>query len=640
MMIFLRILEMLIGNLFVSLMAIYLFRVLRTDIRHLDTPIFGFSWIYTTTLYAFILGIFGLLESHKIAIISLIGIIILVILKFRKRRVGRKPFQIYIPKIRVPKSILGIILCVLALLQLARILFHIWYIPPYVWDTVVYHLVNVTEWVQKQRIHAVTSPVGRLYWPATFEVLEAWFVVFLHHDIIVQVPSFLCYLVAGAAAYALARVLQIGKLLSAAAALFYLFTPTLAIHATSCNTDLPVAAPYLLSVAILLDLLINGRREKHATSACPYIAKRMLIVIMALSFGFGAKPYTAFISPAPILIFLLAAWKHRLFGDVWNLLRFRHRPSVSRTILCIFLIAGSVLLGFYWLMRNFIIFDNPFHPTDFRVFGHLVFGTGDAPQFGPGQRGSVSLRAMWQNAFTLVTAKIFDNRSTFTSDLGDMSGWGWFNFVCGIPAFFYALIFRKRLRWLIIAFVLSLLGLFACISVDPWYMRFTLWFPVIFALCFVSLIANLKPKWVGVSLMVLAILCAILNYIAVLDVGRFAVADFQKMMALPPLKRSTAEFTHHYDGAYKYTLARIPKDEIIGYCFPNNGWGYPLYDCDLSRRLKYVPIEDGTFINFMQGQNINYLFVERIKAAQQELIQQAVRNGSLEQIQKYLYVLK
>ncbi|MBC8462663.1 MAG: hypothetical protein H8D67_32255, partial [Deltaproteobacteria bacterium] len=417
MMILLQIFEMLIANLFVSALSIYLFRVFRTNIRHLDIPIFGFFWIYTTTLYAFVLGIFGLLEPHRIAIISLIGIIILVILEFRKRRVKQKSFSLHLPKLRVPKSLLGIILCVLAFLQLMRILFHIWYIPPYVWDTVVYHLVNVAEWIQKQSIHAVTSPVGRVYWPATFEVLEAWFVVFLHHDIVVQVPSFLCYLVAGASAYALARVLQINKLLSAAAALFYLFTPSLAIHATSCNTDLPVAAPYLLSVAILLDLLINGRRENFP------LANQMLIVMMALSFGFGAKAYTAFISPAPILIFFVAAWKHRLFGDLWNLLRFRNLSSTARTILCIVLIAGSVLLGFYWLIRNFIVFDNPFHPTDFRVFDHLIFGTGDAPQFGQGQRGSVSINSMWQNAFTLVTDKIFDKHATFTSDLGNMSGW-------------------------------------------------------------------------------------------------------------------------------------------------------------------------------------------------------------------------
>jgi hypothetical protein len=140
--------------------------------------------------------------------------------------------------------------------------------------------------------------------------------------------------------------------------------------------------------------------------------------------------------------------------------------------------------------------------------------------------------------------------------------------------------------------------------------------------------------------MLLAISCTILNFIAVLNVGRFSVSDFQKMMALPPLKRSTAEFTTHYDGAYKYTLARVPEDEIIGFCFPNNGWGYPLYDSDLSRQLKYVPIEDETFIDFMKKQSIKYLFVERLKPEQQQLIQHAVLNGSLKQIQGYLYALK
>jgi len=204
----------------------------------------------------------------------------------------------------------------------------------------------------------------------------------------------------------------------------------------------------------------------------------------------------------------------------------------------------------------------------------------------------------------------------------------------------YALIFAGRLRLLIIGFIISLLALFTFISVDPWYMRFTLWFPIVFALSFAFLLSNLSCKWLKVPLIVLALSCTMLNGVAVLNVGRFSVDDYRKMMQLPVLERSTAEFTDHYKGAYRKTLQLVPEDEIIGFCLPNNGWAYPLYDSDLSRNLKYVPIEDTQFMQFMKRQNIRYLFIERLTPEQTQLIQQAVQEGSLKEMEEFLYALE
>ncbi len=633
----LRIIEMIIGNIFVSIMAIRLFRILRVKIRYLDIPIFGFLWVYTAILYTMILGILGLLDAHKIAIISIIGIIILIIVKKftaeaqRREESGkmRKRESEKIPTFSLshfPIFSLSSLLCFLAFIQIARILFHIWYVPPYVWDTMVYHLVNVAEWVQKGRIHHVINPVGRLYWPATFEVLEAWFAVFLHHDLLVKVGPFLFYLVAGASAYAIARVLNLSRKLSAFVVIIYLYTPSLAIQATACKNDVGIAAVYLLSIALLLDILKNGYRNH----------RQFLIIIMAQLMGIGIKPYMTFIAVAPILIVIFIIIRHGFRG----IFQFQQNPSKSMITLWTILILCSGLLGFYWYIRNAVVFNNPFHPTDFRLFGKLIFGTGDAVQYGPGQRGSASLVGLWQNTKSLVTDKIFDQKGVFSSSLGDISGWGWFNFVCGLPALAYGLIFIKYLRLLIISFILALLSLFAFISVDPWYMRFTLWFPVVFALSFAFLLSNLSYRWLRGILMLLGVFCLMLNWIAVLNVGEISVDDFKRMMELPPLKRSTAELTHHYDGAYKKALQIIPKDEVIGFCFPNNGWAYPLYDSDFSRQLKYVPIGDMGFLNSMKQQNIRYLFIERITPEQTELIKKAVTEGLLKKIEEFLYALQ
>ena len=83
---------MLIGNLFVTIVTIRLFRVLRSKAIHLDIAIFGFLWIYTAIFYTLILGILGLLESHRIAIISGTGLFFFFIRRVAQRRSFTNPF--------------------------------------------------------------------------------------------------------------------------------------------------------------------------------------------------------------------------------------------------------------------------------------------------------------------------------------------------------------------------------------------------------------------------------------------------------------------------------------------------------------------------------------------------------------------
>lgn len=626
--IFIRVIEMLVGNVFLTILTVRLFSFVRSKITYLDIAIFGFLWIYLATFYSLLLGVFGFLEAHRIAIISSIGILIYLVFCLRKPVI--KSIK-YIPNPQYFRlSFMPMLLAFFIFLQVVRCLFHIWYIPPYVWDTVVYHLVNVAEWVQKGKIFHVITPVERVYWPANFEVFETWFVVFLHNDLLVKVGPFLAYIVTGFSAYALARAIGLNNILSTSAAVFYIFTPSLAIQATACKNDIGISAVYLLSIAILINILTKGHSSDSG------IWHQLLIVLMAFCLGIGIKPYMVFISPAIVIIGILSLWKHRKYINRNKI------SSIKRIDLIIFviLIVSSLFLGSYWYIRNLIVFDNPFYPTDFRIGKWLVFGTGNAVQFGPGQRGSGSLKIMIQNFHSLVTERIYDKSGEFSSHLSNMTGWGWFNFSCGLSALAYALILSKKIRLLIISFLISLVGLFTFITHDPWFMRFTLWFPIIFAISFVFLVSNLNLRWLKGTFWTLAFVCIMLNWIAVLNVGEISFDDFMKMMQIPPLQRSTAELTHHYDGAFKKTLQIIPKDEIIGFCFPNNGWAYPLYDSDYSRYLMYVPIEDLNFIEFMNKNKIKYLFIERITPEQTELIQRAVKSKKIKKLEEFLYALE
>ena len=605
----LRLVQMGIGNLFVLGVVIHLFRLLRTTVPHLDIPIFGFLWIFSATLFTFLLGIFGFLAPMPMAVVSLIGLLLMGLHAFRQGRRYLATFESLRERFKCPRvTIVGGLLAAAALLQLLRIAFHVWYTPPYVHDTLTYHLPNVAEWVQKGRIHAISTPVLRSYWPATFEVFESWFVVFLHNDLLIQLGCVSCYLLAVTSVYAICRGLNFGKYLSAGVALLYAYTPSVAIHATSCKNDLAVAGMYLFAMAILVDLLRKGDYRSFPLSC------RFLFIVMAFGYGIGTKAYAVFIAPGLILLGIVALAKHQLFKKAIFSLHPKKISSTSRFALYTSLTLCSGVLALYWYVRNYVIFDNPFYPADFKLFGHLIFGTGATPDPGTSAQPSFSFHSMWQNAQNLVTFKILDRFRIYT-DLNRITGWGWFNFACGVSAVIYGLLFDRRVRLIILCFVISLLSLLGWVFVDDWHGRFLHFFPPVFAIAFGALLICLRIRWATVPLVALAVICSLFNYLAVLNVGVFSKDDLQRLMALPSLQRSLVNANLNYGWvtgrAYREVLKHVPEDEIIGYSLEKNDVIYPLYGSDLSRRLHYLPDSPASLVDSMNSHGIRYLYFPR-----------------------------
>ena len=605
----LRLIQMGIGNLFVLGVAIHLFRLLRTTVLHLDIPIFGFLWIFSATLFTFLLGIFGFLAPMPMALVSLLGLLLMGLHALRQRGRYVETFASLRAKLKRPRFTLASgLLAAAAIPQLLRIAFHVWYTPPYVHDTLTYHLPNVAEWVQKGRIHAISTPVLRSYWPATFEVFESWFVVFLHNELLIQLGCVACYLLAVASVYAICQGLGFGKRLSVGVALLYAYTPSVAIHATSCKNDMAVAGMYLFAMALLVNLWRAGN------SASFPLSRRFLLIAMAFCYGVGTKAYTVFIAPGLILLGIVALAKHRLFKKAIFSPHPKNISSTGHFALYISLLLGSGLLTFYWYVRNYAIFDNPFYPADFKLFGHLIFGSGAPPDPGTSAQSSFSIHSLWQNARNLVTFKILDQFRIYT-DLHRITGWGWFNFACGVSAVIYGLLVGVRVRFLILCFIISLLSLLGWVFVDDWHGRFLHFFPPVFAIAFGALLIHLRTRWATAPLIALAVICSLLNYLAVLNVGVFSKEDLGRLMALPPLQRSVVNANLNFPWvtgrAYREVLKHVPADEVIGYSLTKNDVIYPLYGGDLSRRLRYLPGSPDSLVNSMNAHGIRYLYFPR-----------------------------
>jgi hypothetical protein len=110
----------------------------------------------------------------------------------------------------------------------------------------------MAEWIREGRIlHAPGTDVRETF-PAGFELLEAWWTVFLHHDFLIEMAGVEFLALAFAAVAALGRTLGLAPRAAAAAGLLYLLTPGVHLLAVSCMNDAPVAALFLSSAALSL----------------------------------------------------------------------------------------------------------------------------------------------------------------------------------------------------------------------------------------------------------------------------------------------------------------------------------------------------------------------------------------------------
>ncbi|MFB3041824.1 MAG: glycosyltransferase family 39 protein [Candidatus Poribacteria bacterium] len=632
-----------VANLFVMGLAALLWQSLRLNCQRMNFLVYGFLFIFITTLLVMLFGLVGWLYRTPIFLISLLGCIAIGWAwrsgKIRIDSVDTDFRTLSILSQVRRRYLLNLFFFVLIALQLIRMGIHVWFLPPYVWDTLTYHLPNVAEWIQNHRLLIFDTPVKRSFWPANYELFQTWFVLFPHHDFMIDAASIPFYLLASACVYSIARTLNINHPLALFTAILYAYSPSIAIHATSGNNDLPIAAVYLFILALLLDWQQSGT----------HLRKRLLLIWLGLCLAIGTKPYIAFIVPGLFVFAIWSLWKRT---QIWtespvqeelSTWRSKLKIAISKNstpkqilLICFVTAAGSLIAG-YWFIRNLILFDNPFYPTDLRLFGHLIFGAGE----GHGQQGTFSFASLAKNVEMLIGKKIYDSQGTYNADLNDITGWGWFAFCCGLPTLVYGIITVAQVRWLAGGFLLSLAGLLAWVTPDPWNMRFTLWFPALFSLSFGLVVSRLRPKPIRWGFYFLATGCLILNFVGTLDIGRLNPKQWEQMARLPLKKRSTAALGLYIGESYQNALETVPPDEIIGYNVSGDGWVYPLYAADFSRKLRYVPIDANTdILEIMRQRNVSYLFVSRPPPLVQQKIEEAVTAGGLESIGEGLYVRK
>ncbi|HLF93349.1 MAG TPA: hypothetical protein VJB14_07800 [Planctomycetota bacterium] len=437
----LGILWMLIANAAVLGVAVWLLRRFRTG-SEVDWPLLLVLRIALISAIVLLSGLAGTLTAVFLGIAG--GATLALLLATRALRPGPG----------LPRLEAGPVALAISAIVALRLAWQVAAFSPHVGDTLTYHLPKVAEWV---RAGGFTRELGadvRASFPAGFELIEAWWVVFLRHDALIELAGIEFLLLAFAAVHSLGRTLGLAPRTAFWAALLFVLVPSFHLQATSCLNDGAVSA-----------LLLTALAFAAARAPLPLVAG-------VIGLGIGVKPTFAYALPG--VAFLAFAVRRAPALSI---------PAPRGAVL--FAIAAT-LAGASWYLRNLLWYGNPIHPVGLAGI-HGPSGS-LSQQVGP------SLSSFTYNIQCLLDVRLLDSHRPYGPTADAIAGWGPVAVACGLPSLILALREDRLWRLVASAFGISLLSVFALVQLDLWFMRFVLFFPAILALS----IARLGGSWKGV----------------------------------------------------------------------------------------------------------------------------------------------
>lgn len=559
-------LALVFANVAVLLGAHAVLRRLRTGEASADLVLYLLLRLGLISLVVLAAGALKALTPMALAIAGVVVTAVLLALGEHRRLPGLRR-----PEVGTGALIFAGVLVIRSLLQ-------VWFFAPFQRDALTYHLPKIGEWVQH---HGFTSEWGldlRSTFPSGFELIETWWVAPLRHDVLIEMAG-LEFLLLGAAATAdIARRLQAPTRFAFLAALLYALTPGICLQATSCLNDGPVAALWTATAALAL-----------RTVPLP-------LLLLPIGLGIGVKPTYAYGMPGIAVLWWFAA---------------RRRDPATRWSLATGALA--LLAGSSWYVRNTVVYGNPIHPMG--PSGISVQEGHVAQRLGP------SLSGLLENLYRLADSRIYDHLGPYDPELPQISGWGCAVLATGLIALFLTARTDPLMRRIAAGYVVSLLVILALVVPDPWYMRYVLFFPGLFA------VATAKAAESVRAAALVAWLALGVQLVGTMIPGRFPIGGVTDLVSMSWRDRT---FYRHpqLENVDAVGFIELPADEVKV---------YPFYRPDFSRRVVYLrPRSPEELMDLLRREHLSRL----VCLKPHPMVQPWIDSGRLVSLNSGIYAVK
>jgi hypothetical protein len=467
----------------------------------------------------------------------------------------------------------GPVWTLLGLAVAVRLLLQVWFLAPYLGDSLAYHLPKIAEWVRAGGFVAEFGPDRRSTFPAGFELIEAWWVVFLHHDVLIEMAGVEFLLLSTSATYAIARELGWGAKTATVAAALFLMNPALHFMATSCINDGAVTG--LLVAAVTL--IVAGLHP--------------LLVLLPVALGIGVKPTFLYALPG---LALMCGLLPRREGS---------GPGFPRSVLAV--AAAALLVGAFWYLRNWVVYHNPIYPMGPGGMKSLISGA-ILQRVGP------SWSSLRDNFTCFLDIRVYDASSPPDALCTNNFNWGPGGFALGAVAAVPILREDRLLRRIALGLAVATLGMFMSVELDPWDSRFIVFLAVLPALA----LGRLWERYRFVQ--ALGIAALVIQFVSTCIPGNLGPGGMKELLGQDWRERSG------YPSPPESRAARV------AYACDDFGLAYPLYGPGYDRGVVYVrerTLEE--LLRHLDQEHVELFFVSRELPMRSAVFDEGVRRGRL-----------
>lgn len=458
---------------------------------------------------------------------------------------------------------------------IVRLLFQVWILSPFLGDVTSYHLPKVAEWVTHGTLFTDLGPDRRSWFPAGFELIETWWVVFLHHDVLIEMAGVEFLALGAAAAASIASRLGLNGRAALLAGVLYATVPGMMVLSVFAINDAAAAALTVLTLALILD---------RASPA---------LLLAVAGFAAGVKPTCLFALPG---LALLWGWMRR------SPIRTPRPPN--RAIWSVAVL--GLTIGSVWYVRNTVVHGNPVYPAGTAA---LTFGERKVlKRVGP------SLEYLTQNLSDL-DARILDRKRAVSGMLEYNAGWGAGAVAFGLLGLLAACRTSKEWRAIAAGLAVSTACVLSLVENDQFVLRYILFVPAILAV---------GAAWLVTEYRVLRVPLVLVTVLTL--VGTLFTEDLPRAAILGYTKSDWRE--RSYAPAF---IPDVPYRDVA--CYGDvSPMSYLLYGPDFSRRVVTLrPSSPADLIDTMKKHGLTALYAKSMfdRNGWGDLLKECVRSGRL-----------
>jgi hypothetical protein len=244
--------------------------------------------------------------------------------------------------------------------------------PSYTWDALWYHLPIVGYMMQNGAIQEIPNNTFIHQFinifPKNIELFFLWNIIFLKTDRIVDLSQLPFVFIGMMSVYSIALKSGIEKRLALYPALLFFFTPILILQASTNYVDVAISSLFITAVNFLSGAAFTAEGGDYPD---PQRRRAINLTLAGITSGIllGAK------GSGPLFIIILSgaiiAQKLRKHLKPGSSDPASVKKSFKRFVLNF--IVPVILLGGYWYLKNWIIYDNPVYPMEVSILGKTVF---------------------------------------------------------------------------------------------------------------------------------------------------------------------------------------------------------------------------------------------------------------------------